>query len=149
MRNCHGKWPKSWNFMGFSWGFPAVVIANKLSCISGILCRLKDDLPKYILQTIYHSLFLEHLKYGITTRGFHDCNRWKQLQKKVIRIKSNSNYSAHTSPLFKELKLLKIDYLFKLSCYKVYYKYKQITSLFQNSFNVNVFIKNSDSPRTI
>ena len=37
------------------------------------------------------------------------------LQKKLIRILTNSGYYAHTEPLFKELKLLKLDDLYILN----------------------------------
>ncbi len=44
--------------------------------------------------------------------------------KKIIRILSLSKYNTHTDPLFKILKLLKVNDIFKLQELKFYYKYK-------------------------
>ncbi len=44
--------------------------------------------------------------------------------KKIIRILSRSKYKAHTEPIFKELKLLKLEDILKLQELKLYYKYK-------------------------
>ena len=42
------------------------------------------------------------------------------LQKKTIRLKINSTYIAHINPLFKQLFLLKIEYLSRLIALKLY-----------------------------
>ena len=44
------------------------------------------------------------------------------LQKKTIRLISNSSYISHTNTLFIQHKLLKIGDLFKLKLLKLYYK---------------------------
>ena len=49
-----------------------------------------------------------------------------QLQKKSIRILSGSHFFAHTNPLFKKEKILKINDIFKLQNYKFYYKFIQM-----------------------
>ena len=58
------------------------------------------------------------------------------LQKKAIRLITNSNYSAHTTPLFIELGLLQkviVQDMFKLKLLKFYYKlsYDLVPSYFQ------------------
>ena len=95
-------------------------IANKLSRSIGILNRLKRQLPIRIKLTLYNSLIQPHLNYGILIWG-HNCDRILQLQKKVIRIISLSNYNAHTEPLFKSLNILKVNDIFNLSQLKFYY----------------------------
>ena len=45
-----------------------------------------------------------------------------------IMINSNSNYNAHTDPLFESLKVLKTGDLFGKQCMKFWYKYS--TNLF-------------------
>ncbi len=45
-------------------------------------------------------------------------------RKKVIRIINIRKYNAHTEPLFKELKLLKVTDILRLHELKFYYKYK-------------------------
>ena len=54
--------------------------------------------------------------------------------KHAIRLITNSNYSAHTTPLFIELGLLKVQDMFKLKLLKLYYKllsYDLLPSYFQ------------------
>lgn len=94
---------ESFKFLGvlidqnLTWNKHVIYISNKLSRTCGVLSKLKNMLPKNILQLIYNALFLSHLNYGITAWGFHSCNRLIKLQKKAIRIISNSKYNAHTS----------------------------------------------------
>ncbi len=47
-----------------------------------------------------------------------------KLQNTIVRILRLSKYNAHTDPLFKILKLLKVNDIFKLQELKFYYKYK-------------------------
>ena len=44
------------------------------------------------------------------------------MQKRVLRTTTNSNYIAHTEPLFKELKLVKITDMYVIAIWKFYYK---------------------------
>ena len=55
-----------------------------------------------------------------------------KLQKRVMRIITCSKYNAHSEPLFKELKLLKLEDIRKLQELKFYYKlvHKQLPSYF-------------------
>ncbi len=55
--------------------------------------------------------------------GFQ-CARLTKLQKKIIRIRSRNKYNAHTEPIFKEPKLLKLEDILKLQELKLYDKYK-------------------------
>ena len=43
-------------------------------------------------------------------------------KKRAIRLIRNSSYTAHTTPLFIELGLLKVQDMFKLNLLKFYYK---------------------------
>ena len=73
-------------------------IANKIAKSIGILNKLKQYLPSYILRTLYNSLILPHIN-GILVWGF-DVSRINKLQKRSIRIINNQKYNAHTEPLF-------------------------------------------------
>ena len=55
-----------------------------------------------------------------------------KLQKRVMRIITCSKYNAHSEPLFKELKLLKLEDIRKLQELKLYYKlvHRQLSSYF-------------------
>ena len=75
---------------------------------------------------MYDSLILSHLQFGITCWGF-ECNRLFKLQKRALRIMTNSYSNAHTEPLFKDLKLLKLHGFFDIQCMKVFYKFTNKT----------------------
>jgi len=101
---------------------------NKLSCkISktlGILNRLKNSFPPAIMKTLYSTLVLSHLNYGILCWGFSP-GRLVKLQKNAIRTITCSKYNAHTSPLFKSLQVLKLSDIFNIQALKFYYKHCQ------------------------
>jgi hypothetical protein len=100
-------------------------IATKLSRISGILNKLKHFVPHFTLKTIYQSLFIPHLTYGIMawSKSPHSSQIVK-IQKKAVRIITNSKYNAHTDPLFHKLKILKMEDLRRLFELKFFYKWK-------------------------
>ena len=72
---------------------------------------------------IYCSIIQSNLNYSLLAWGF-ECDRLIKLQKKIIRIICSSKYNAHTEPLFKTLKLLKLTDMMKLNTLKFYYKLK-------------------------
>ena len=127
------------NFLGLiieetlSWKPHVDYIANKVSKHIGVLNRLKHYLPPYILRTIYFSLINSSLNYSLLAWGFN-CVRLKKLQKKAIRIITNSRYNAHTEPLMKNLQILKLEDMFRLNILKWYYKYcnKKLPVFFLN-----------------
>ena len=116
------------NFLGITlnehmkWKSHTDKISNKLGRYTGILSKLKHLLPTYILRTLYNTLFIPHLTYGILAWGF-DLNRLYKIQKKAIRIITNSKFNAHTSPLFKHQNLLNLDDLFSFNVIKFYFNY--------------------------
>ncbi len=117
------------NFLGIilnenmTWNSHANKIANKISRSIGILNKLKHFLPIKTKILIYNSLIQSHLNYGILAWGYK-CDRIIKLQKKAVRILCIRKYRAHTEPLFKEMKLLKIQDIMTLQQLKFYYKYK-------------------------
>ena len=129
---------ESFNFLGLhiheslSWRTHADTVKNKVSKVVGILYRLKNIFPMYILQTLYNSLIVSYINYGLLLWGV-ESHRVESLQKKAIHLITNSNYSSHTTPLFIELGLLKVQDMFKLKLLKFYYKlsYDLVPSYFQ------------------
>ena len=117
----------SFNFLGIlldetlSWKNHAIMIANKISRVTGILYRLKNLFPKEILQTLYNSLIGSYINYGLLIWG-KESHRIDTLQKKATRQVTNSTYNAHTTPLFKREGVLKVQDMFKLILLKFYYK---------------------------
>ena len=129
------------NFLGLtldehiSWKPHVQKIVNKISRIIGILRRLKNILPTPVLITLYNTLILPHFHYGLLNWGF--CmGRLQLLQKRSVRVISGSNYNAHTDPLFKKLRLVKLADLFTLNVLKMYYKFKHahLPSYVENMF---------------
>ena len=69
------------------------------------------------LKHLYHSLFNSHLSYGcILWRNAtgDQLDRIRKLQKRAIRTVTFSGYNDHTSQHFRDLKILKLDYILKL-----------------------------------
>ena len=96
-------------------------VSTKIAKTSGILNKIKNYMPKYILLQLYHSLILPHLNYGILVWG-HNTNSLLLLQKRIIRTITNSKYNAHTDPLFRQLNLLKIHDIRTIFELKFYHK---------------------------
>lgn len=102
----------SFNFLGIvldknlRWTPHIDLISKKISKINGILNRIKNFLPTYVLVIIYNTLVLPYLNYGTFVWGWKN-RQINILQKKSIRIISKSSYNAHTSLLFKNLRILK------------------------------------------
>ncbi len=117
------------NFLGLTldehltWKCHINKLSSKISQCMGILNRLKHFLPTQTKVLIFNSLVLPHLKFGILIWGFK-CEKVSKLQMRVIRILSMGKYNAHSEPLFKKHKLLKMCDILKLQELKFYYKYK-------------------------
>ena len=90
-----------------NWWSHSVTIANKICRTLGVMNFLKRYLPLSALKIMYDTLILSHIQFGITCWGF-EWGRLAKLQKRTVRIITNSKYNAHAEMLFKDLHLLKI-----------------------------------------
>ena len=132
------------NFLGLTidehmtWKSHTHKIANKISRSLGVINSLKNVLPRPILLTLYNSLVLPHLQYSILSWGYNP-GKVRTLQKRAIRLITGSKHNSHTEPLFKKLKLLKLDDIFDVSVLKFYYKLCKNTlpHYLQNMFEVS------------
>lgn len=106
-----------------SWKNHINKISNKISRSIGILNKHKHFIPLESKLHIYSSLILSHLNFGILNWGYQ-CERVEKLQKRAVRIITLGKYNAHTEPIFKQLKLLKVKDILKLQELKFFYKYK-------------------------
>ncbi len=88
-----------------------------------ILNKLKHFLPLNTKVLICNSLILSHLNICILAWGYQ-CDRIFKLHNNIVRIVSLSKCNAHTEPIFKTLKLLKVYDILKQWELKFYYKYK-------------------------
>ena len=121
-----------------SWKTHINYIANKLNKTNAVLNKLKNYLPKTVLHTIYSTLFLPHLNYGNLLWN-SNCEKLFKLQKKALRLISLSKYNAHTEPIFKNLKILKLPDLCALL--EVKFCYKLENQLLPTYFHSGIFVK--------
>ena len=130
------------------WSKHISTIANKISRVIGIMSKLKRLIPRFILRTIYNSLILPHLYYGILIRGW-DSGRLMKLHKRAVRLITQSTYNAHTNPLFCQLEILKIKEIYLLSGAKFYFKFKKgnLPHFFSNFFQYNHEFHNYNTRR--
>ena len=72
--------------------------------------RFKDIYHTNILLTLYNSLIVPHFNYCILTWVSKIANSHKIhiLKKKALRIITDSDYIAHSEPICKVLRLLKV-----------------------------------------
>ena len=82
--------------------------------------------PQNILLTIYNSLFVSHINYGLLVWG-NNINRISKIQKRVIHIMrfvimTHSHYIVHTEPLFKTISYKEVDDMFSLKILKCLHK---------------------------
>ena len=110
-----------------NWAMHILHLCNIIARNVGILQKLRYFIPAYVLKIIYHSLVLSHLQYCtlLWANSYHShLHNLRQLQKKAIRIISNTDYLAHSSKLFLNLKLLKLDDIMKFQLGTFMYKLK-------------------------
>ena len=94
------------------------VISNKIAKTIGLIYRLNKNFPVNILRTLYHTLVLPYIYYGIEVwHGSPEyvSNRITILQKKIIRAINDLSFNAHTSLHYKDMQILKVHDLYNLS----------------------------------
>ena len=108
-----------------------------------MLSSLKHILSINILRTIYNSLIVCHLNYGVLVWGTQSNlnNKIVKLQKRAVRIITSSNYLAHSEPIFKKLYFLKLDDIYRIQLLK--FIYKLINKQLPDYFNQNLLLYNT------
>ena len=134
-----------------NWNSHINKVTNKISKTVGILNKLRSFLPSGVLQTIYNTLILPHMTYGILAWG-RPTNTIHKIQKRAIRINcfTASKYNAHTEPLFKQLNLLKACDICKLHELKCYHKLinRQLPKYFERFvYQTNLDLHNYNTRR--
>ena len=85
---------QSFNFLGImlnealSWKNHIAMVSNKISKVIGILYRLKYVFLESVLFTLYNSLIVSYINYGLLLWGV-DCHKLETLQKKALRYMTN------------------------------------------------------------
>ena len=118
------------NFLGIAinkslnWKSHVNVSCNKMLKYIAVIHRTKSYLLFSVLQTMYKSLILPILYHGMLLWG-RIVSVYSYCKNEIMRVITNSNYIAHTDPIFKTLSLLKLPDLYRLQLYKLYYKIKK------------------------
>ena len=125
-----------------SWKEHNLHLSKTLARNVGVINKLKMSFPKYILKSLYSTLILPYLNYGILAWGNsfnYQLDKLLILQKRVLRIICHTDRLSHTNRLFLDNKILKIHdlYNFFLGCFMFQLNSnglpQAITSLFQKN----------------
>ena len=114
VNNC--KFLGVWIDDRLNWKHHITQISNKLSKIIGIFKKIRWKLGKNILSQLYYSLAFPYFIYcNVTWAANYDTclDKVVKIQKKLVRIISNSSFNAHTDPIFKDLNFLKFSHINK------------------------------------
>lgn len=114
--------------------------------------KAKHHLTPTALKTLYYSLIHPHLIYGITLWGNASkstLRKTQTLQKRAIRYITQSNYNAHTEPLFKQLSILKIPEIHhhQIATFMYDYHTGKLPQSFHNAFTYTSQISTTHSTR--
>ena len=127
-----------------SWKYHVDYLCKKLARNIGVINRIKCFFPSSVLASLYNTLVVSYINYGILVWG--NCsacylNRLFLLQKRAIRTINVMDFYAHTDPLYVKVKALKIKDIY---CH-------QLGSLMYQAFHStlpfsirSIFVQNTD-----
>ena len=83
--------------------------------------RLKHIYPEAVLLIIYQSIINAHFTYDLLVWGskINTNHPLHLLQKRALRIVKNTDYVAHSEPICKDLRLLKMSDMFLICIMEV------------------------------
>ena len=114
--------------INLTWKYHIDNITKTISCNIGVMNKIKQFVPERILYSLYCSLILPYINYGILLWG-STCKTYTdkilKLQKWALRTISNSHYRAHTDPLFVKYNVLNVYDMYKLETGVFMYKYSK------------------------
>ena len=109
-----------------SWRHHIQHIRNKIAKGLGIICKARKVLHQSTLLTLYNSFILPYLTYCIELWGMtfkSHLDPLIKIQKRALRLITNSHRLAHTEPLFKELNILTLQKLYVFSVQLFVFKF--------------------------
>ena len=134
-----------------TWRYHISELSKKLVRTCGILFKVRCLLPRSILIMLYNALFLSFVQYGIIVWGQKFASYLEpifKLQKRAVRAISHQTFLAHSYPIFKELKLLRIDDVFKTKLLTfVYESMNKLTPVYFHNFFCHVTSIHSHNTR--
>ena len=119
-----------------------------------MLRSVKNLLNYESLKSIYYALFHSNIIYGLpiwSCTNQSNLNLIFKMQKKAIRIVSNSSYNAHTEPLFKKCTILPLEKLVTFFNLQIMQHYKQgfLPPSFNNTWLTNQERRNEEIQITL
>ena len=109
-----------------SWNNQIEVLAKNLSRTNRILSKLKYYIPMETLTSIYYSLLQSYILYGSTISCYASQKNMMKifiLEKRCMRLITFSKFQVHTTPIFKNFKILKLQDIFKFNTLMLIYLY--------------------------
>ena len=133
-----------------SWDFHILQLSKKLSRANGILSKLRHNASIETCLQVYYAIFYSHVIYSCNVWGLtseENIKKIEVLQKKCLRIMTFSDFNSHTTPLFMNLKLLKIREIIKIHQLKLVYGFysKTLPIELQTLFVFNSDIHNHET----
>jgi len=107
-----------------SWENHCNKVANKISQNKGVLKRVNKQLPFPSLLTLYNSLILPHITYGLEIWGrcsIKASDRITKIQKECVRILFRAFWRSHTEPRMKKIGILNFKDLYYYLCLNMTY----------------------------
>ncbi len=98
-----------------SWKHHINELTKALNRTIGMIYKIRQNCTKSVLLSLYFSLFHSHLSYGLSIWGTSNneyMSKLDLLQKRIVRSITFSDFSAHSSPIFKQLNILKVNDLY-------------------------------------
>ena len=123
-----------------NWKLHIKQINLKLSKGIGVLYKLRHLVPKQSLKSLYSSFIQSHVLYGILNWGCASKTILEPLKcnlRKAVRIIDSANYTTHSEPIFKRLKIFNFDKLYMLETAKMIFQINNNTS--NNFFKMNLW----------
>ena len=127
-----------------NWKSHITYISGKISKVIGILKKVKQSVGTTILRNLYYALIYPYFTYCNVTwaanyRSNLDC--LVKLQKRIVRIISNSNFNEHTAQIFCDLHIMKFESIHKFVT--GVFMFKTINNLMPN-FMRDLFVENQN-----
>jgi hypothetical protein len=110
-----------------NWKYHVSQISIKVSRNIGVLNRIKYLLSQDVLLSLYYTTIHPYLLYCNIVWGGASLTALDKLillQKRAIRLITYSAYLAHTSPLFKRLRILKLYDIYRFQIYMFMFRFK-------------------------
>lgn len=127
-----------------TWKYHLSHVNTKISRAMYGIKKAKHFLPAQSLKTLYAALIQPYISYALIAWGnatVSNLQRTIKLQKRAIRIVTNSAYNSHTEPLFKHCQIFNIKDLYEFQVSLFMYDF--VNGKLPRSFD-SVFCLNSD-----